>query len=130
MTMHLHHPALTTTGKRKGKQKFASSEAKLKQEALKQEWEQNQKRWADMSKPRAMNLPSSKVALPVLGPPPGRFMASQAKSLDTGVTGPVTVKQTPHYTGNRLLGITILHKSCLQPVFSQEQAIEAAQMRR
>jgi hypothetical protein len=57
-------------------------------------------------------------------------MASQAKSLDTGVTGPVTVKQTPHYTGNRLLGITILHKSCLQPVFSQEQAIEAAQMRR
>jgi hypothetical protein len=51
-------------------------------------------------------------------------------SLDTGVKGAVTVKQTQHYTGDRLLGITIMHKSCLQPVFSQEQAVEAAHMRR
>jgi hypothetical protein len=34
------------------------------------------------------------------------------------------------YTGSRLLGIAVLHKSCLQPVFSQEEAVNAATMRR
>jgi hypothetical protein len=130
MTMHLSHPALTTTGKRKGKQKFASSEAKLKQEALSQEWEQNQKKWAAMSKPRAMNLPSSKVALPVLGPPPGRFMASQTKSVDTGVTGPVTVKQTQHYTGTKIIGIAQMAKSNAIPIYNPDHIEEVARMRR
>lgn len=37
---------------------------------------------------------------------------------------------TLKYTGDKLIGVTILHKSCLQPVFSQEQAIDAAHMRR
>ena len=128
--MHLSHPALTTTGKRKGKQKFASSEAKLKQEALSQEWEQNQKKWAAMSKPRAMNLPSSKVALPVLGPPPGRFMASQTKSVDTGVTGPVTVKQTQHYTGTKIIGIAQMAKSNAIPIYNPDHIEEVARMRR
>ena len=36
----------------------------------------------------------------------------------------------PEYTGDRLLGIAVLHKSCLQPVFSQEDAIEISRMRR
>jgi len=130
MTMHLSHPALTTTGKRKGKQKFASSEAKLKQEVLNQEWEQNQKRWAAMSKPRAMSLPSSKVALPVLGPPPGRFMASQTKSVDTGVTGPVTVKQTQHYTGTKIIGIAQMAKSNAIPIYNPDHIEEVARMRR
>jgi hypothetical protein len=34
------------------------------------------------------------------------------------------------YTGSKMIGVTILHKSCLQPVFSQEDAIDAAHMRR
>jgi len=34
------------------------------------------------------------------------------------------------YTGTQMIGVTILHKSCLQPVFSQEDAIDAAHMRR
>jgi hypothetical protein len=29
-----------------------------------------------------------------------------------------------------MLGITIVHKSCLQPVFSQQAAVDAASMRR
>jgi hypothetical protein len=32
MTMHLAHPALTTMGKRKGKQKWASAEQKRQQD--------------------------------------------------------------------------------------------------
>ena len=34
------------------------------------------------------------------------------------------------YTGNRLLGIATLHKSCLQPVFSRKDAEDIAKMRR
>ena len=45
MTMHLAHPALSTTGKRKGKQKWASAEHKRKAEMLDQEWQELQKKW-------------------------------------------------------------------------------------
>ena len=34
------------------------------------------------------------------------------------------------YSGDRLVGISIVHKSCLQPVFSQQEATDVARMRR
>ncbi len=34
------------------------------------------------------------------------------------------------YTGDRLLGIAVMHKSCLVPIFSQEEAESVAKMRR
>lgn len=34
------------------------------------------------------------------------------------------------YSGDRLVGISIVHKSCLQPVFSQQEATDVAHMRR
>jgi len=34
------------------------------------------------------------------------------------------------YTGNNMVGITIMHKSCLQPIFNEDSAIDAATMRR
>lgn len=39
-------------------------------------------------------------------------------------------KESPKYTGTNLLGVTVLHKSCLQPVFMREEAVDAAHMRR
>lgn len=47
--------------------------------------------------------------------------------VDSGSTAP-----PPHreYTGSQMVGISIIHKSCLQPVFSQEAAVDAANMRR
>lgn len=42
----------------------------------------------------------------------------------------IALKPSPKYTGDRLLGIAVLHKSCLQPIFSQEEAVSVAQMRR
>jgi ATP-dependent DNA ligase len=44
--------------------------------------------------------------------------------------GTASKKDSQQYTGGNILGISILHKSCLQPVFTQEQAIENASMRR
>ncbi len=44
--------------------------------------------------------------------------------------GDASLKPTKEYTGDKMIGISIIHKSCLQPVFSQEAAIDAASMRR
>lgn len=44
--------------------------------------------------------------------------------------GNTDLKTIPKYTGNEIIGIAVLHKSCLQPVTSPEAAREVARMRR
>ena len=44
--------------------------------------------------------------------------------------GNAPAKFIPEYTGTEMLGISIIHKSCLQPIFSKQAAIDAANMRR
>ena len=44
--------------------------------------------------------------------------------------GDCTLKEIPTYTGTEMIGISIIHKSCLQPIFSKEAAVDAASMRR
>lgn len=44
--------------------------------------------------------------------------------------GETALKASPQYTGDKMIGVTILHKSCLQPVFNSQAAIDAASMRR
>lgn len=129
MTMHLAHPALTMQGKKKSKQKWANAEQKRQAMELQAEWDKKQKEWASMSKVKP-NTNVTKLDIVKSKIPPGRESTQKYKSLDTGVTGAVSSKPPQQYTGNRVLGITIVHKSCLQPVFSQEEAIAAAQMRR
>lgn len=43
---------------------------------------------------------------------------------------PPTAQPAPTYTGTKIVGIAVLHKSCLQPVFSREAAEDTAKMRR
>ena len=50
-------------------------------------------------------------------------------SLDTGM-GVATLKESPRYTGSLMKGIGTMHKSNAVPIFSDEQAIEIATMRR
>lgn len=50
-------------------------------------------------------------------------------SLDSGI-GNASYKPPPKYTGTKLLGIGLRHKSGFEPVFSPEQARDLAQMRR
>jgi len=54
------------------------------------------------------------------------------KDIPSRVTpgGDCALKAIPQYTGTEMLGISIIHKSCLQPVFNQQAAIDAASMRR
>jgi hypothetical protein len=42
----------------------------------------------------------------------------------------VSSKQIPKYTGTKILGIGTLHKSNGVPIFSEEEAVDIATMRR
>lgn len=44
--------------------------------------------------------------------------------------GSTASKDVPVYTGTKMVGISIIHKSCLQPIFSKEAAVDVASMRR
>lgn len=129
MTMHLASPALSLNGKSKSKPKFASSAAKQKHLALQQDWEKKQKEWANLSKPSNKNYKQKVVSLsPAI--PEGRNTTKNIKSLNEWITGTVSSKPTQHYSGTEIIGISIIHKSCLQPIFNKEAAVDAANMRR
>lgn len=127
--MHLHHPALSLIGHRKGKVKFASADAKRKQEELEKSWNDNMRQWQSMSKPAAFKPgPRSAQALrPSI--PPGRE-TRYIPSVDSGHTGAVSSKPAPVYTGDKIIGIGTLHKSNAVPVFSDAEAKDMARMRR
>ena len=64
--------------------------------------------------------------LPSAKPPVEEVKERKAKYIVHGGTA----KPTKVYTGTDVIGISVVHKSCLQPVFSQEQAEDFAKMRR
>jgi len=129
MAFHLEGPWLSTTGKRKGKKKWASAEAKADYEQSEREWKELQKRWGVEAEGRKR---SRGLSSPVYKPAALSYRGidqPHVPSLDSGI-GNATKPETQMYTGSNVVGITILHKSCLQPVFSKEAAIDAAKMRR
>lgn len=130
MTMHLVGPWLSTTGKKKGKKKWASAEAKRKAESLEKEWEELQKRWGVEQENRRRKRA---LAAPVWTEPSPQYRGAndpKPKSLSTWTTGAVTSKPSQQYTGDKIIGIGTLHKSNAVPVFSNEEAIDISRMRR
>jgi len=127
MSMHLHHPSLSLNGKYRGKKKFRNAEEAQKTRELEDSWKELQKKWGvtqEDKKKRQIVKATAPAAVY------RRETGPRPPSLDSGVKGAVTVKQTPHYTGENLVGIAVMHKSCLQPIFNQQQAIDSATMRR
>ena len=131
LSMHLEGPWLSTTGKRKGKKKFASAEHARKARELEESWKELQKRWVteaeDKKRVRAMSAPSLSdyYSLKI---PEGRNTTAHIKSVDTG--GNATLKTPNVYTGTKVKGIATMHKSNAVPVFSDEEAIDISRMRR
>ena len=129
--MHLEGPWLSTTGKRKGKKKFASAEAKRKSEQLDKEWKELLKRQGveleEKKRKRAMSA-GSLTSVYSLKIPEGRNTTAHIKSVDTG--GNATLAPAKVYTGTKVKGIATMHKSNAVPVFSDEQAVDIARMRR
>ena len=126
MTMHLHHPALSLGGKRKGKVKFRNSDEARKARELAAEWERNQAKWASMS-PK-VSTPKREQLTYKLTAPVGRTTTHNIPSRVTegGSTAPVHKV----YTGDKIIGIATMHKSNAVPVFSDEQAVDISRMRR
>lgn len=128
--MHLEGPWLSTTGKRKGKQKFASAEHARKARELDESWKAMQKRWGieaeEKKRKRAMSAEPLKgnYSLTI---PEGRSTA-HIPSRDTG--GNATMAPAKVYTGTKVKGIATMHKSNAVPVFSDEQAVDISRMRR
>ena len=56
MSMHMAHPALSTTGKRKGKQKWANAEQKQRAQQLDAEWNELMKKWGAEQRERDFRL--------------------------------------------------------------------------
>ena len=131
MSMHLEGPWLSTTGKRKGKKKFASAEHARKARDLDESWKELQKKWAveaeDKKRTRGLS------AAPLTGSyslaiPEGRNTTAHIKSVDTG--GNAVLRPNPIYTGTKVKGIATMHKSNAVPVFSNEEAQDISKMRR
>ena len=130
MSMHLEGPWLSTTGKKKGKKKFASAEHARKAREQAESWQALQTKWASESKavgklPKSSML-SSTYSLKI---PEGRNTTAHIKSVDTGL-GNAVLKPSKQYTGTKVKGIATMHKSNAVPVFSDEEAVEISKMRR
>lgn len=131
MTMHLEGPWLSTTGKQKGKRKWASSEQKRLAERRQAEWDSKLVQFDKMS-PKFSTGPynSPKKTMSDFMPkcPPGRE-TPKVESQDTGWVPCVKVKDN-EYTGTKIKGIGTMHKSNAVPVFSDEEAVDISTMRR
>lgn len=130
--MHLEGPWLSTTGKKKGKKKWASAEAKAKAEALEKSWKDLLKRHEieqeERKRARAMSS-GTLSSVYRLAVPEGRNTTAHIKSVDTG-GGTATMPPPKVYTGTKVKGIATMHKSNAVPVFSDEEAVDISKMRR
>ena len=129
MTMHMCGPALSLNGKKKGKFKYRNAEEARKARELDAEWKELLRRQGveaeNKKQARAMK---AEPLVYKLETPVGRTNTHHIPSRVTA--GHDTTPNVKVYTGTEIIGVTVLHKSCLQPVFNQQQAIDAASMRR
>ena len=129
--MHLEGPWLSTTGKKKGKQKFRSAEHAKKARELDESWIELQKRWGveadEKRKRRALQADVWKPSAPSYRGANEPRIPSLNGGLDMGPA----VKAPPKvYTGDKIKGIGTMHKSNAVPIFSDEEAQDIAKMRR
>lgn len=131
MTMHLEGPWLSTTGKKRGPRKWASSEAKKLAQQRQAEWNRKLVQFEKLT-PRfstgPYNAPRKTMSDFMPKTPPGRETA-RIESQDTGWVPCVKVKDN-EYTGTKIKGIGTMHKSNAVPVFSDEEAKDISKMRR
>ena len=130
--MHLEGPWLTTTGKKKGKKKFASAEHARKARELEESWKELQKKWGLEAEERKRRCALSAPAmLPVQSGVYRRDTGPRIPSLNGGIDSAPALKIPDKvYTGTKIKGIGTMHKSNAVPIFSDEEAVDIAKMRR
>ena len=131
MTMHMEGPWLSTTGKKKGKAKYRNAESAQRARELSASWTKLKQDWGateqESRRNRALRAPT--MTSYTLSYPPGREPKQHIPSKDTGVAM-AAAKDSPVYTGTAMKGIGTMHKSNSVPIFTDEQAVEIAHMRR
>ena len=127
--MHLEGPWLTTTGKKKGKKKFASAEHARKAREQEESWKALMKKWGIEQEERKRQRGLSAPAMtPVVTKP---FVRETPKIDSLPFTaGPCLKSPDKVYTGTAIKGIGTMHKSNAVPIFSDEEAVDIAKMRR
>lgn len=130
MTMHLVHPSLSLTGKKKARAKFRNADEARRARELDASWQELLKRQGVEAEDRRRSCAMKAEPLVYsLGAPAGRGNTRHIPSL--GTTGGVATLAAPKvYTGTKVKGIATMHKSNAVPVFSDEEAVEISSMRR
>ncbi len=130
MTMHLAHPSLSMSGKKKGRIKFRNAEEAKRARDLDASWKELLKsQGIEAEEKRRQRALKAEPLQYKLSAPVGRSTSNHIPSRATagGTTAPVAYKQ---YTGTKMLGIGTMHKSNSVPVFSDQEAHDIATMRR
>jgi hypothetical protein len=130
MSMHLAHPSLSFSGKRKGKVKFRNAAEAARARELDASWKELLKsQGVEAEEKRRQRAMKAEPLQYKLSAPVGRSTSNHIPSRATagGTTAPVAHKQ---YTGTKMLGIGTMHKSNSVPVFSDQEAHDIATMRR
>ena len=131
MTMHLEGPWLSTTGKKRGPKKWASSDAKKLAQQRQADWDRKLVQFEKLT-PRfstgPYNAPRKTMSDFMPKTPTGRETPN-IKSQDTGWVPCVKIHDT-EYTGTKIKGIGTMHKSNAVPVFTDEEAKDISKMRR
>lgn len=125
MSMHLEKPYLTTIGKKKGKTKFKSAEAKREADRLAAEWQSIKAKHE--TKPVVKKV--FKQWSYELSAPPGRSTSHHIPSRGDG-TGMAAAREVMQYTGTEMIGISQMSKSNAVPVFNTDHIVEITRMRR
>ena len=129
MTMHLEGPWLSLGGKRKGKVKFRNAEEARKARELDAEWKELLKRQGvEAEKKKQARAMKAEPLVYKLETPVGRTNTHHIPSRVTA--GHDTTPNVKVYTGTEIIGIAVMHKSCLQPMFNKQAAEDSAHMRR
>jgi hypothetical protein len=127
-------PMFSTTGKKKGKKKFRNADVANKARQNAESWQAFLDKWdiKPDDKSNRKNIQKSTWMGPtvnsrvVVDP---RRLTNHIPSLDTG-KGIAVKKEVQHYTGTECIGVAVMHKSCLQPIFNKQSAEDVAKMRR
>ena len=123
--MHLEGPWLSTTGKKKGKQKFRNAEQARKARQLAEDWQ-------DLLKRHNITPTKKKTKFETYKPREEAYRREtpHIPSLDPTNMAPCLKTPNKVYTGTKVKGIGTMHKSNAVPIFSDEEAIDISKMRR
>lgn len=77
---------------------------------------------------RQTHAPESKDLVYSLSVPPGRPLVEKKSKVTPGSSTALPTQK--HYTGSKMLGVGVMHKSNSVPIFCADDAVDIARMRR